>query len=375
MSWQNQLLSPPSNQPGPQVAGQPEFPFPGQLDTQAQAPIPPAVYQAARVAGLGTPLQEYSKPSGSSGSASLPGMDVARSTTGIGLAVGVLSAIGATILILLVVPSPLNWIIASSTLALMVVCTLPFIKMIGGMIGFLRPSGSTGGDLRFWSCADGLAYMQGEHIQTVRWSDIAQVWRKSALVNGILITIGYLVQPANGPQFSFSLLSGPYANLMNAFGGADGVSISSGAGEMSSSGGFTEISGYIDLSAYRGLGELIEDQMVRQQLPHALESYQRGNVVSFGPLSIHPQGLSDGLNELTWNEIADIQVSPAAVQISKKPAGLVWFTLNASAIPNMALLVAVLKTIQRLLLVDGIQPFIPGINKNFTEHKRMYYGE
>lgn len=365
MSWQNQLLSPPSNQPGPQVVGQsgslfpqavgqPESPFPGQPDTQAQAPIPPAVYQAAQVAGLGTPLQEYSKPSGSSGSASLPGMNVDRYTTGIGLAVGVLSAIGATVFILRAVPSPLNWIIALSTLALIAVCTLLFSKLIGGMIGFLRPSGSTGGDLRFWSCADGLVYMQDEHIQTVRWSDIAQVWRKSALVNGILITIGYLVQATNGLQFSFSLLSGPYANLMNAFGGADGVSISSGTGEMSSYGGFTEITGYTDLSAYRGLGELIEDQMVRQQLPHAIESYQRGNVVSFGQFSIHPQGLSDGLNELTWNEIADIQVSPAAVQITKKPAGLVWFTLNASAIPNMALLVAVLKTIQRLLLVDGI---------------------
>jgi hypothetical protein len=159
MSWQNQLLSPPSNQPGPQVAGQPESlfpqavgqpesPFPGQPDTQAQAPIPPAVYQAARVAGLGTPLQEYSKPSGSSGGASLPGTDGDRYTTGIGLAVGVLSAIGA-------------------------ICTLLFIKIIGGTIGFLRPSGSTGGDLHFWSCADGLVYMRGERIQTVRWSDIA----------------------------------------------------------------------------------------------------------------------------------------------------------------------------------------------------------
>ena len=358
MSWQNQPGSQPSNQRGPQVVGQPESlfpqavgqpgsPFPGQPRPQVQAPIPPAVYQAARVAGLGTPLQEYSKPSGSSGGASLPGMDVARYTTGIGLAIGVLSAIGTIILILLMVPPPMNWIIAISTLALMVVCTLPFIRMIGGIIGFLRPSGSSGGDLRFWSCADGLVSMQGEHIQTVRWSDIAQVWRKSALVNGILITIGYLVQPANGPQFSFSLLSGPYANLMNAFGGRGGVSISSGAGQMSSYGGFTEISGYTDLSAYRGLGELIEDQMVRQQLPHALESYQRGTVVSFGHFSIHPQGLSDGRKVLTWNEIAEIQVSPAAVQITKKPAGLVWFTLNASAIPNMALLVAVLNTIRQ----------------------------
>ncbi len=32
---------------------------------------------------------------------------------------------------------------------------------------------------------------------------------------------------------------------------------------------------------------------------------------------------------------------------TKKPAGLVWFTLNASAIPNMALLVAVLNTIRQ----------------------------
>jgi hypothetical protein len=98
-------------------------------------------------------------------------------------------------------------------------------------------------------------------------------------------------------------------------------------------------------ASHQGPGELIEDQMVRQQLSRALASFRHGNVVSFGQFRIHPQGLSDGLKALTWNEIADIQVSPAAVQITKKPAGLVWFTLNASAIPNMALLVAVLNTI------------------------------
>ncbi len=110
------------------------------------------------------------------------------------------------------------------------------------------------------------------------------------LVNGVMTTVGYAVQPANAQPFEFSVLGGPYAGLMNAFGGAGAVSISSAGGEMSNYGGFTQISGYVDLSNYAGLGDLIEEQMVNRQLPRIRDAYWSGSVIAFASLRCISKG-------------------------------------------------------------------------------------
>jgi hypothetical protein len=248
------------------------------------------------------------------------------------------------VVLLFVVPFPYNVISIGLTVVIGGLTMLPFLGMLGGLMkGF---GGGSSSDPRFWACPAGLVSMQGKQISTFRWEQLAQVWRKSAMVNGVLRTIGYTVQPANGQPFSFSLLGGSYAGLMNAFGGAGSVSISSGAGEISNNAGFTEISGYADLSSYTGLGDLLEEQMVKYQMPRAQAAYRSGTVVAFGPFAVHQQGLSDGMRTLAWNELADIQVSAAAIQITKKPSSLVWFHLAVSDIPNVALLVALLSGIR-----------------------------
>jgi hypothetical protein len=294
------------------------------------------------------PTREYSKASNAS-NALAPGLGAARA----GLAIGRYSLIGTVVFVvvlgvvlLFVVPFPYNIYSAGATIVITLLSVLPFLGMFGRLGKAFSPSGGSAGALRFWSCPGGLVYMQGRQISTLRWENLAQVWRKPAMVNGVLTTIGYAVQPANAQPFEFSLLGGPYAGLMNAFGGAGSVSFSSGAGEISNYGGFTQISGYADLSAYAGLGDLIEEQMVRVQMPRAQAAYRSGNVVPFGQFAVHQQGLSDGARTLAWNEIADIQVSGAAIQITKKPSSLVWFNLSTSSLPNVALLVALLNGIR-----------------------------
>jgi hypothetical protein len=293
---------------------------------------------------LGSPTREFSKGASSS---SAPGLASARFGLGFGLIIGGLSLLGGVIVVVLVVPAPENLYIGGGILAITLLSILPFIGIFSRLTKGLFGGGGGSGALRFWACPNGLVYTQGRQISTLRWDDIAQVWRKSALVNGVLTTIGYAVQPANAQPFEFSMLGGPYAGLMNAFGGAGAVSISSGAGEISNYGGFTQISGYADLSNYAGLGDLIEEQMVARQLPRIRDAYRSGNVIAFGQFAVHQQGLSDGSRTLAWNELADIQVSAAAIQITKQPSSLVWFNLPVSSIPNVALLVALLNGIRR----------------------------
>jgi hypothetical protein len=99
-----------------------------------------------------------------------------------------------------------------------------------------------------WGCPAGLVYKMGGQIATVRWENIRQVWRKVGMLNGMLTTLAYIVQPDGAPQFAFSLLTGPFVNI--AFGGntSGSTSISFGGGEVSNNGGFTQISENFSLS-------------------------------------------------------------------------------------------------------------------------------
>jgi hypothetical protein len=353
MSWQNQAGQPFPGQSGspypgyqpfsgyPGQAGQPFSSRPGYpgigLPQQAAPEIPPEAIAAARAAGLGTPTSEFRK---SAGGTKLPG------TGGLnfGLIIGGISVLVGVVTVLITVPFPFNLIFA----AVIVVSILPFLPMLIRLANAFNGGGNNAGAFRAWGCPGGLVYTQNGQMSSVRWSEISQIWRKIGMINGVMTVIGYIVQTRNAQQFEFSLLGGAYAGLLNAFGGNRGgsLSISSGAGEMVNAGGFTQISGMVDLSEYAGLGDLLEEQMLKFQLPNALETYRSGGTIGFGRFVVRRQGLSDGARELAWAEVDRVQISVPAIQITKKPASMVWFNLSAANTPNMAMLAAVLNTIQ-----------------------------
>ncbi len=336
MTWQYQ--------PGQQLPSQPISSFPGQPDTPLQgypgmaypqqSQIPPEVIAAAQAAGLGTPTREYRK--GTAGShPTAAGVQSFLGLTFIGVGVSVLVVVAV---ILFTVPFPFNLM----TDGIITVSILPFLPMI------LRLTRSAGGSKTFvaWSCPEGLVYSQSKQVSAVRWSDIQQVWRKVGMLNGMLTTLGYVVEPNNAPPFSFSMLNGPFADvaLGNNTGGS--MSVSFGGGEISNNGGFVQISGQFSLTEYAGLGDLIEERVIQQVLPRVMETYRAGGVLSFGRFVMHQQGMDDGARELDWTGVDRIQISVAAIQITKKPTSMIWFNLSAATLPNFALLCAVLNTLQ-----------------------------
>ncbi len=78
-----------------------------------------------------------------------------------------------------------------------------------------------------------------------------------------------------------------------------------------------------------------------------METYRSGNAVNFGSFVLSQRGLSDGTRELAWSEIDQVQISVAAIQITKKPASMTWFNLSATILPNFSLLCASLNTIRQ----------------------------
>ena len=348
MAWQNQPGQQFPGQPGPSFspfAGQNAQKFPGQSNTPLpgypgmaypqQPQIPPEVSAAAQAAGLGMPTREYRKGAGGS-NPTTAGVQSFLGLTFIGVGVTMLVVVGV---VLFTVPFPFNLIIAG----VIAVSILPFLPMI------LRLTRSAGGGsgkaFVAWSCPEGLVYLQNKQVSAVRWDDMQQVWRKVGMLNGMLSTLGYIVAPNNAPPFSFSMLNGPFADV--ALGNTGGsMSVSFGGGEISNNGGFVQISGQFSLTEYAGLGDLIEERVIQQVLPRMMEAYRAGGVLSFGQFVVRQQGMSDGARELTWADVDRMQMSAAAIQITKKPASMVWFNLSAAALPNFALLCAVLNTIQ-----------------------------
>jgi hypothetical protein len=338
MAWQNQLGQQLPTQSTSSFPGQPNIPFqgyPGMAYPQ-QSQIPPEVNAAAQAAGLGTPIREYRK--GAAGSnPTTAGIQSFLGLTFIGVGVSILIVAAV---ILFIAPFPYNLI----TDGIMAVSILPFLPMI---LRLTRGVGGGGGKTFVaWSCPEGLVYSQNKQVSTVRWSDMQQVWRKVGMLNGMLTTLGYVVVPSNAPPFSFSMLNGPFADVALGNNRGGSMSVSFGGGQISNNGGYVQISGQFSLTEYAGLGDLIEERVIQQLLPHMMEAYRVGGVLSFGQFVVRQQGMSDGARELAWTDVDQIQISVAAIQITKKPASMIWFNLSAATLPNFALLGAVLNTLR-----------------------------
>jgi len=85
---------------------------------------------------------------------------------------------------------------------------------------------------------------------------------------------------------------------------------------------------------------------IQRLLPPMMETFRAGGVLRFGRFVMHRHGMDDGARELDWTEVDRIQMSVAAIQITKKPASMIWFNLAAATFPNFALLCAVLNTLR-----------------------------
>jgi hypothetical protein len=79
----------------------------------------------------------------------------------------------------------------------------------------------------------------------------------------------------------------------------------------------------------------IESGLADYQLPGALQLYNQGQRVIFGPLAVAQQGLYHDSKFLPWNELENIEVSDSSVSIRKKGQRLHWAIL---AVPNTRLL-------------------------------------
>jgi hypothetical protein len=82
------------------------------------------------------------------------------------------------------------------------------------------------------------------------------------------------------------------------------------------------------------LGRMLESGVTRDQFPRAIDSFNAGQPVSFGPLTVDRTGISVAGQLARWSEIQSVRTQNGSVRIRKADKRLAWKTLPVSVIPN-----------------------------------------
>lgn len=96
------------------------------------------------------------------------------------------------------------------------------------------------------------------------------------------------------------------------------------------------------------LGDTISNQVTKILLPQVIAAYNAGQTITFGPLSVNRQGLTNVLgNLLPWPEIKDIEIQRGFVAVSRAGKWLKWSNQSVKDIPNVFVFIALVKALLR----------------------------
>lgn len=110
------------------------------------------------------------------------------------------------------------------------------------------------------------------------------------------------------------------------------------------------------LAQIKDLSYILQEQMVREQLPNAIATYRQGLPIDFKHLAVAPDGLVMGKKHLSWYEFDSATVIQSRtrkyihtfIEIKQKGQQQFWARLDQKTFPNMALFFALLDRIQNL---------------------------
>ncbi len=88
------------------------------------------------------------------------------------------------------------------------------------------------------------------------------------------------------------------------------------------------------LKNVEALGNTIARETLRILLPRVIEAYRAGSMITFGPLSVSQQGVSNGKEMLPWSQIKGIEIKRGIVTVKKDGKWLSWSSVRVPQIPN-----------------------------------------
>jgi hypothetical protein len=154
---------------------------------------------------------------------------------------------------------------------------------------------------------NGFAYHDRKGLQTWRWEEVALFYQAITrhYTNGIYTGTTYLytLQKADGSRAKFD----------NAF------------------------------SKAKELGRIIAQKTSPFQYKRAVEAYNAGKTIVFGPVGLNKNGIAIGNKVYPWKETRQVSIAQGYLRISKKDGG--WFSgasASAASIPNLEVLLLII---------------------------------
>lgn len=183
-----------------------------------------------------------------------------------------------------------------------------------------KQAAAQGRSLRFLVYPWGITWINGSHETAGRWEEMTQVWQTISLYlrNGAheRTEYGYKIQLADGRTWTFQ-------------GALRGRAAARSEAEQPQ-----RVPGTTVPVTVEQLGRLVTDAVTRIQLPKAIERFNAGQSLSFGPLTVDPAGISAGDQSLAWDEIEDVRTRQGVVTVKKAGKWLSWHKVGVSQIPN-----------------------------------------
>jgi hypothetical protein len=95
------------------------------------------------------------------------------------------------------------------------------------------------------------------------------------------------------------------------------------------------------------LGNVISDMVTRVKLPVVIAGFKAGGIVTFGPLSVSLQGVSNGKETISWDQVTDVKVNRGIVIVKKEGKWLSWSSVRVANIPNFFVFLALVNAVMR----------------------------
>jgi len=92
------------------------------------------------------------------------------------------------------------------------------------------------------------------------------------------------------------------------------------------------------IKGIENLGEHLSQEITRTLLPQVIMAYHAGQTVTFGSFTAGPQGVSNGYESLSWNEIDNIGASGGNIYIRAGGRPRDWAKFKS--VPNAPVLIA-----------------------------------
>ncbi|MBO0780124.1 MAG: hypothetical protein J2P37_14970 [Ktedonobacteraceae bacterium] len=159
-------------------------------------------------------------------------------------------------------------------------------------------------------CSNGFLFMHGQQIEVSRWDQIEAIWQRMKIDhrNGTntITSYKYTIRRQDGAQI---VLTSRFRNIAR-------------------------------------FGQRLRQEVTNCLLPRAIDEYNAGQTLTFGPLSINSAGISNGKNLLPWQQIKSVDEKDSTLWIKKAGKWLDWANIQIAKIPNFCVFMALVRHVQ-----------------------------